>query len=357
MGPLDASPQEAAAIERLAVALGWPLLAEPLSQLRGATAPSPVLLDAGDALLRCTQFSDQHAPECVLRFGQTPTSKSLNRWLAEHPEIDQIVVSPSYWNEPSGVARQVLDAEPLRLACELLEQVTPRKAASSFAQGWLGASQRARSLIEAELDGRGDLSEAEIARSLIRLAPGGSRIYLGNSLPVRSAELYGAADRRGLQFFANRGANGIDGTLSSALGTAAVGDGRPCLAMIGDLALLHDWSGVALAREREINATLAVIDNGGGRIFESLPVARSAEREVFERHFLTPQGVDLPDALQAFRAKCTSVETRGEFEAALAEGLHASGVSFVCAKVDGSAHAEAQAKLLERIRNELEADA
>jgi len=348
-GPLGVGAHEATAIGRLAEALDWPLLAEPLSQLRsGATAPT--LLDASDALLRCDAFCERHAPDLVLRFGAVPTSKALNQWLASHPEIEQLVVSPWVWNEPSGVAQPVLRAEPLRLARALHERVIPATR-SDFVEPWRDADRRARSLIDAELDSRSTLSEAEVARSTLRHAPPGSSVYLGNSLPVRSADLYVGRDGSGLRYFANRGASGIDGTLATALGTAAASASR-CTALIGDLALLHDWSTIVLARQAQFDATIAVIDNGGGRIFESLPIATQAERPLFERHFLTPQAVDIPAALRAFDLECALAETREGLNAELARSVSRNGVQFVCARVEGAAHAEEQVKLIDRLRVE-----
>lgn len=356
-GPLTATASAAAAIERLANALGWPLLAEPLSRLRSSSKPSSVLLDASDALLRCRRFSDRNAPQLVLRFGAAPTSNALNQWLAAHPEIEQLVVSPWGWNDPSGVAREVLAAEPLRLARDLLERIAPSHKRNAFTDTWCQADRKLRALIDEELDSRSVLSEAEVARTALRLAAPRGRVYLGNSLPVRLADLYSGSDQRELQYFANRGANGIDGTLASALGTAAASETRSCVALIGDLSLLHDWSSVALAREPEINASIVVIDNGGGRIFESLPVAKHSERRVFERHFLTPQAVDLPSALRGFGLDCALVETRQTLETALATSIATPGVQFICARVPGSAHAEEQAKLIESIRSLLEVEA
>lgn len=354
-GPLDATASAASAIEKLAASLGWPLLAEPLSQLRSSRVASAVLLDASDALLRCERFSNRNAPQMVLRFGAAPTSKALNQWLAAHPEIEQLVVSPWGWNDPSGVAQRLLASEPLRLARDLLERLAPDRKPSVFTETWCRADRKVRALIERELDSRSVLSEAEVARTTLRLAAPHTKIYLGNSLPVRSADLYAGADSRQLRYFANRGANGIDGTLASALGTAAA-DSHPCLALIGDLALLHDWSSVALARESSIQASVVVIDNGGGRIFESLPVARATERSVFDRHFLTPQAVDIPSALRGFGLECELVETRQDLEAALAASVSAPGVQFSCARLPGDAHREEQAKLIEAIQAVLEGE-
>jgi 2-succinyl-5-enolpyruvyl-6-hydroxy-3-cyclohexene-1-carboxylate synthase len=341
-GPCDA-PDLAPALAELAGRLGWPLVAEPLSQLRCGKHARDALLDAHDTVLRCAEFADAHVPEIALRFGAPPTSKACRMFLERHPQVDQWIVDPYGWSDPSALASAILRSDPGTLARDLLERIQPRPR-SAFARAWQAAGARARSALDARLDASAELVEPEVVRALAEAVPDGVTVFLASSLPVREADLFWPASARRLRFVANRGANGIDGTFSCALGTAA--SGAPTLLLSGDLALLHDASGWVGALRSGVDLCAVVLDNGGGGIFELLPAASSLPREVFERHLAAPHGLDLVAALRGFGVRAQRVTRAKTLVEEVRAALARPGIDVLVVPGDRQANARLHAELM-----------
>jgi len=348
-GPLDATPELAAALGNLARACDWPLLADALSQLRSGPHDRSRLVDAYDAVLRTSAFCESELPRLVLRFGALPTSKRAREILEAHPEIEQWVVEPWDWREPTGLGCEIVRADPLlfaRALCAAVDANSLRgRANDTYTKRWTVAGQRARSALAHELAQRDALGEPDAVDVLCECAPDGLALFAASSMPVRDVDAFWSAGPRRLRVLANRGANGIDGTLASALGSA-LGCGAPSVALVGDLALLHDLSSALAARSTGVSTTVVVLDNAGGGIFEFLPIATSAPRDVFERHFATPQGVDIAALLTALGLECHTVATRSELRAALLDSLARPGLRFLRVVSDRGANRELHAKLL-----------
>jgi 2-succinyl-5-enolpyruvyl-6-hydroxy-3-cyclohexene-1-carboxylate synthase len=344
-GPAD-DPQLAPALVELAERLGWPILAEPLSQLRCGAHARDALVDAHDALLRCSRFADAHLPDLVLRFGAPPTSKAYRLLLERHPAIEQAIVDPHGWSDPSALAALVLRADPSALALDLCERIS-RRPRSAFARAWIDAGRRARALLDARLDQVEALCEPAALRALAECAPDGATVFLASSLPVREADLFWPASGRRVRFVANRGANGIDGTLSCALGTAAAG--APTLLVSGDLALLHDASGWVTAARSGLDLCAVVLDNDGGGIFELLPAARTVPRELFERHLAAPHGLDLVAALRGFGLRALRVTRAKQLVEELCAALARPGIDVLVVPSDRRANAALHAELMDAV--------
>jgi 2-succinyl-5-enolpyruvyl-6-hydroxy-3-cyclohexene-1-carboxylate synthase len=283
VGRLERRPGEedrGAAAAALAQRLGMPLLADPLSGARrGSTAIAHY-----DALLREETFAADVLPDWVLRVGDLPTSKPLRRWLAALPdEVEQVALEPEgVWHDPDGVLARIAPAG------ELIE---PGTTEAGWLERWHDADEAARFALDTEL--RRGLSEPLVANHLATTLPADAVLVVASSMPVRDVEAFAPARADPPRVLANRGANGIDGTVSTALGVAAVHDG-PVVLLIGDVALVHDMGGLAtLARSRH-PLTIVLVDNGGGGIFDALPVA--AATDAFEEHVATPTGVDFAAA-------------------------------------------------------------
>jgi len=223
---------------------------------------------------------------------------------------------------------------------------------SAFSSHWVDGGARAREILDHELDERFELSEPEVIRSIADATPAGCAVFLGNSMPVRDADAFWPAKAQGLRFFGNRGANGIDGTLSTLVGLSR-GHAAPTLGVIGDLSLLHDWTGLLSARSSAENLTVVVIDNAGGGIFEFLPVAKSVERSTFETHFGTDQGVDLAAALEGFGVRCQTPTSPTSLRASLKDALTRDGTDFVVVRTDRTENASLHQALFGRVAAEL----
>ncbi len=316
-----ASAEGRGAILDLARATGFPLLAEGPSQLRfGGDRAGVVAISAFDALLRVPALRARLAPELVIELGAPPTSAGYAQLLAEHPSLPRFVIAPHGWNDPSGSAATLLVASPAEAAARLAAQVrtskrTSRPALSAWAESLAVADRRAMDLASRALAGEA-LCEGRIARALVASCPEGAILAIGNSTPVRDIDAYCPASEREIRVLHQRGASGIDGLLSGAAGAGSVAS-APVALLLGDLSLLHDLTGLGLLRHLTAPFVAVVVQNGGGRIFDHLPIAESWESEPFERYFATPEPVRFDHAAAAFGVTYARAETRTELQAAL----------------------------------------
>ncbi|HLM10664.1 MAG TPA: 2-succinyl-5-enolpyruvyl-6-hydroxy-3-cyclohexene-1-carboxylic-acid synthase [Thermoleophilaceae bacterium] len=290
------APPVAAAAARLACSLGWPILAEPTSGLRCGDHDRSQVVAHYDVLLRVPEFAERRRPELVLRVGDMPTSKPLRAWLAD---VEQVVIDPhAIWNEPTRRARIVLATEPATLLDELAGRAAERPEA-----GWLEGWREADALVaEALADSPADF-EPKLLASVLDELPDEALVWVSSSMPIRDVEAFFPESHKRISLLANRGANGIDGVVSSALG-AALATGLPTWLLTGELALLHDVGGLLAARRAGARLNVRCIDNGGGGIFDFLPVAEHADAALYEGHVATPAGVDLAelfDEVQVWR--------------------------------------------------------
>ena len=311
----------------LARALGWPLLADPISNLReGEHAISTY-----DALLRAERFAAGHRPELVLRIGAPLTSKVATAWLDS--AIEQIVVDPDgRWLDPHRAAheRVAVDTEPL--VSDLVDRLAVASRESAWLAGWRTAERSARAAIDALLDADDTPFDARVARDVYAAVPDGGALLVASSMPVRDVEWF-AAPRTGVRVHANRGANGIDGLVSTTLGIAT-GSGVPTVGLLGDLALLHDTNGLLAASgldDRAVTATFVVLDNGGGGIFHFLPAAAVAE---FDELFATPQAADPVALALAYGLDARRIARASDVGPAVRAALDAGGVRVLVVPTD-----------------------
>ncbi len=306
----------------LAATLGAPVLAEPSSQLRtGPHDRSAVICRYDRIIERLVRGDDpagasELAPDLVIRFGETPTSKNLRIWLAALRDVSQVVVDPDYgWYEPSRVADLIVRAEPTAVAVGLASDLNLRDTGerrSRFLELWLGAERdTAGAVVEDEaLTPR--RAHEEIARALLD----GDLLYSASSMAVRDQESFLPSGPRDVLFLANRGANGIDGTLASGAGAAAAA-GRPTTIVIGDLAFQHDVGSLALVAASTVPIAVVVINDGGGRIFSRLPQKTSMPAEEFETLMRTPSRLDLAAAATTFGLSHARIGDPEQLESAL----------------------------------------
>lgn len=272
-------------VARLARELGWPLLADHRSGLRTIRS-----IRHADSLLRDAGFADRFRPEVVLRFGEPHTSKVLGQWAASVPT--QIVVTrDGAWSDPDRQATRLVRADPAALANELRE----RSLASRSRRGgqWQAADDLAAAAIDRALSTAaesGAWTEPAVVRSALAAGESLGALVVASSMPVRDLEWFGQA-RDDVRVYANRGANGIDGTIATAIGIAALGE--PTIVVLGDVAFLHDATSLTALAERDLDLTIVVVDNRGGGIFSFLPQRSLVDRERFVELFGTPHSTDL----------------------------------------------------------------
>jgi 2-succinyl-5-enolpyruvyl-6-hydroxy-3-cyclohexene-1-carboxylate synthase len=327
-------------VAHLARAAGFPIFAEPTSQLRRGPHDRSYVVTTYDLLLRDEGFRNTASPDLVIRFGEMPTSKPLRSWLAESA-ADQIVVDPlGGWNEPTRRAAALLRADPTELAAGWAARLGEERPAPAM---WLKAERAARGAIEAELAELDMPSEPALQLALAATYRDGELVYTASSMPIRDQETFLPASETDTRFLSNRGANGIDGLISSGIG-AAHATGRPTTILTGDLGLLHDLGGLAALRETSTPVRIVVIDNDGGGIFHFLAQREALPAGEFEALLATPRGVDVAKAAALFDLPHRRLGSLDELPGAIADGTGLIEVG-----VDRQANADLHRRLADRV--------
>jgi len=303
------------AVHDLSVGLGWPLLADPGSGLR---RPGPTVVGAGDGLLRSERFAHSHIPDAVLCLGERWASKVVNAFLSSAAEAGThvTVVDPwGRWPDPDRRAAAFVRCDPSLFCMEArrsLEGMTPTGPETAGRSGWMidwrDAEARAQKAIGHTLgmragprigEGHGRLSEPSLARRLVAHLRAESTLVVSSSMPIRDVEAFAAPRELPPRVLSNRGANGIDGVVSTALGVA-IGSSGPTVALVGDLAFLHDVSALVHAPGFTAPLTVVVADNSGGGIFSFLDAALALDPDAFDTLFGTPQAPDVAAVAASF---------------------------------------------------------
>jgi 2-succinyl-5-enolpyruvyl-6-hydroxy-3-cyclohexene-1-carboxylate synthase len=337
------SEDVAEAVARLASASGWPVLAEPTSGVRCGDHDRSHAVAHYDVLLRSQAFAGRHAPDLVVRVGDTPTSKPLRAWLAA---TRQVVIDPhAAWHEPTRAAELVLNASAAP-ACHALAAALEMRGPERDPAG-LAAWREADALVEAALAEAVDPFEPRVWAALEPALPEDGLVWISSSMPIRDVEAFFPQSAKPLRFLANRGANGIDGVVSSAAG-AALASGRPTWLLTGELALLHDLGGLLAARRAGAELTVVCANNGGGAIFDFLPVAEHAEAAAYEEHIATPAGIELERVAALARMPYARASTPEEVRDA------AAGPGLVEIRTDRADNVAQHRELVERVASALD---
>lgn len=332
-GP-DSAPDAATA--RALIDLGrrlrWPVIADGASGVRFAGGGEGPTIAAADALLR-GPFAEV-GPDCVIRFGRTATSKPLAQWLARHAVDRLIAADPAgERHDPDHLAAHVIEADPRLLAAAIAGAASD----DGWLRRWTAADGLARQALRAA-SAEGWWSGAIVQRLLAALPPDAA-LHAASSMPIRDLDGFGdpaLVGRGGPTVYSSRGANGIDGTVATAMGEARAA-ARPMALLIGDLATLHDAGGLLLAGQLAAEdwrapVAIVVVDNDGGGIFEYLPIAQHPAH--FERLFLTPQPAELAPLCAAAGVGYRAVGDGRALSEALDAALGRPGVTLIHARID-----------------------
>ncbi len=339
-GPLD-DAMFPDAVARLAATMGAPILADGLANLRVGPHDRSHVITRTATVLRSASFSAAHQPDLILRFGGTPTSRTTLEWLARS-DAEHVVVDDGGWNEPTLHASTFMHADPAELARIIadtndLEPVTDL----GWLATWLDADARADRAIRTELAATaaaGEPFEGAVFAELEGALPPFTILWAGSSMPVRDLDTFLPSGDTPIRCLANRGANGIDGVLSSALGAAATEPPLPVLLVLGDISFLHDINALAAARLPDARLTILLVDNDGGGIFSFLPQATADRADVglpehFEQLLGTPHGTDLAAAARALGADVAEVRV-GAIGAAVADSFERPGIKVLHLRTD-----------------------
>jgi 2-succinyl-5-enolpyruvyl-6-hydroxy-3-cyclohexene-1-carboxylate synthase len=342
VGVYDAPPEFLDAVRRLARATGYPLLIEATGAHRRDE------IGHYDSFLRSPNFCKTHAPEIVIRFGAMPTSKSYMLWLERHIGCQQLIVGSTN-SDPTHGLTIALNTYPVSF-CEQLANYLENYAQPAFQdKQWRLDFELAESIAEHEitnfLSTINELFDGKVYAELSQILPADSYIYIASSTPIRDLDTFFHSDRP-VTVLANRGANGIDGTISSALG-AAWGCDRPMILICGDLAFYHDLNGLLATKKYNISLTVILLNNDGGGIFNLLPISKF--ENTFEEFFGTAHGLDFAPIINAYGCEHILVRDWTHFRDAFLYSIETKGTQVLEIRSDRKRNQEIHFAIWNRV--------
>ncbi|WP_399631123.1 2-succinyl-5-enolpyruvyl-6-hydroxy-3-cyclohexene-1-carboxylic-acid synthase [Sporosarcina sp. SG10008] len=295
-----------AAFWNFAKALEWPVLCDPLSNLRTEVPEQCIALciDHYDALLKSDAFKEKVVPDTVIRFGAQPVAKPLSLYLKKVRPATVIAVdeSPEFRDSLGVVTHHI------QTSSETVMKIIVDKPKTSYTELWTMANEAASAITNKYEGVAGD--EGIFAKTLFEHLPTESDLVSGSSMPIRDVDTFFRKTDKDIKIFANRGTNGIDGVVSTAFGIQAARK-RPTWLLIGDLSFLHDINGLIVTRFHEADLTIVIINNDGGGIFSYLPQADAGNH--FEELFGTPTGLTFGHIAAMYDAQYAAIHTPEEF--------------------------------------------
>ncbi len=317
-------PEVGRAVLQLGAASGTPVLADPLSGARFAPGATAQAIGAYDLFLAHAPAWEALKPDLVLRFGSAPTSTTTARFLDACENAVQVVVDAGgRWKDCLARAHDYVRADAASICRAAAERVKPAPNPEWMTR-WRDTERLALDVVESALGG--ELFEGAAAASIAETLPDGSTWFVGNSMPIRDVDAFAVPRETELHMVGHRGASGIDGNVSSALGASVVSRG-PTLALLGDLTFLHDQNGLMAAHRERPPIVFVIIQNDGGGIFHLLPI-RDYD-PLFTEHIVMPHGLDLARVAQVYELPHRRVGSTDELRAAVQDGFANGGPSVV----------------------------
>jgi 2-succinyl-5-enolpyruvyl-6-hydroxy-3-cyclohexene-1-carboxylate synthase len=343
-GPATGTQPAPEPLRELVAATGFPVLADPLSGHRfgGHVTDLPVCGGYDSYLAAAENWDD---PEVVLRFGASPTSKRLRQYLRD-AQARQFLVDPAGgWREAEFTASDRLTVDPSWLAAELgarLGNDGPTALAERFAK----AESRYWSALEEAFED--PYFEGALLSDVAALLPDPATLFVSNSMPVRDLDRFGRPRAADLSVLGNRGASGIDGIVSTALGAGSATD-DPLVCVLGDLAYYHDMNGLLAIVRCDVDATIVLVDNDGGGIFHKLPIEDFDPP--FTDLFRTPHGLDFAPTADLYDLEFVPVEDRDGFQDAFEASVGREGTDVLAVEFDAEASHRRREAVDERVRD------
>lgn len=326
-GPLD-NIHANLEIINLAEKLQFPILADPLSQLRTGSHHKDVVIESYDAFLRSNDFTNTYKPEVIIRFGAMPVSKPLLLYIKNNPTCQQIIVDEGLeWRDPTLSADYIVHTDPLQFCKQFSRFIQPDRTEKK--ESWLLAWKKVNALSKSIITSKGvreTINEGQVVLEAIEMLPDHTLLFVGNSMPIRDLDTFLFASEKQIVTMANRGANGIDGVVSTALG-ASIHFEKSVL-IIGDLSFFHDLNGLLAAKLYGLNMTIIVINNDGGGIFSFLPQA-DYNFAHFEQLFGTPTGLDFQYGVHMYGGQFERATHWYAFRSAFNASLEQSGLHVI----------------------------
>lgn len=344
-GPMDQPSFSNAAI-RLAEKLAFPILADPLSQLR---LDNSVIIDSYDAILKTDRVLAEFQPDFILRFGAMPVSKPLSLFMKKYRGIPHFIVDgQAGWRDPYHLGTKVIQMDETAF-CQQLTNYVKKNENNEWLSQWQQVDQLAKTAIKAHMSQEAELEEGKVFYELFPRLPKDSTIFVGNSMPIRDVDTFFHKNNQGITVMANRGANGIDGVVSTALGASVYQ--QPLFLLIGDLSFFHDMNGLLAAKLYKLNMTIILVNNDGGGIFSYLPQAESKQH--FEVLFGTPTGLDFQHAVEMYHGQYEKVTDWEHFSEAIKSAANYKGLNVIEIPTDRAKNLTSHRKMWEQVSREI----
>lgn len=322
-GPMD-EEGFAEAIVNLAKKLDFPILADPLSQLRSGDHNTPLLIDCYDNFLRNEEVKNNLQPDIILRFGAMPVSKALSIFLKENHHAKHIVVDGgSGWRDPSALATEMIFCGERNFS-EAITAILPTGLENKKLHQWTTINDIAKEQMLSVRD-VAEMDEGKLFAQLADILPKNSTLFVGNSMPIRDLDSFFFSNQKSIKVMANRGANGIDGIVSTAMGAALYS--KNLYLVLGDLTFYHDLNGLLASKLLNINITIIIVNNNGGGIFSFLPQANHPKH--FELLFGTPLDLDFKHVVEMYNGSYTKVENWDDFYVAVSRSKNEQGLKVI----------------------------
>jgi 2-succinyl-5-enolpyruvyl-6-hydroxy-3-cyclohexene-1-carboxylate synthase len=336
-----------AQVTRLATVSGYPIIADPLSGVRfGAAVESGLVLGGYESYLQGGKAAWER-PDVVIRFGAVPTSKWLNSYLSNNAPTHFIHIRDNgVWADDSHLVNYFLQADSAGVCERLVQTLAPRRLSA-----WAAMIQATEATCQRVIQSycQDHFFEGAVVAAVVSALPAGARLVIGNSLPVRHLDQFGAPSNQSISVFGNRGASGIDGVTSTALGIAAASD-APLVLITGDVAFYHDMNGLLAIRQHNLrNVTIVLLNNNGGSIFRRLPIAKF--EPPFTSLFLTPHNLDFAPVAQLYGLGYVQATERIGFQTAFAQSVNSNQPTLIEVQTDGTADYQHQQKVVQQVMN------
>lgn len=346
-GP-QVDPTFATVLAELASVWNLPLLVDPLSQVRQGTHEKDAIIDGYDAILRTKKVRESLIPDFIIRFGAMPVSKAYLFYVQEHANVPQFVVENNGgYREPSNTLPHFIYADQKQVAQLLIDAENKPKSEAEWLHKWKELNAIAQKHVQIRI--KDEITEGSVVRYIHQFIPRETTFFIGNSMAIRDVDTFFTVSDKELSMLANRGANGIDGVISSAIGAATTGT-RVTL-LIGDLSFYHDMNGLLATRLYALDITIVLVNNNGGGIFSFLPQANDPKH--FEALFGTPSHLDFKYATEMYHGVYERPETNDSFAKALKESYQRSGLTVIEARTERRENAKWHRKIWAHIEEEM----
>ncbi|WP_369902070.1 2-succinyl-5-enolpyruvyl-6-hydroxy-3-cyclohexene-1-carboxylic-acid synthase [Bacillus manliponensis] len=320
----DSDEQLAEAVTTFAEAVGYPILADPLSGIRSGKHNKNTVIDCYDTFLRNDVVKEAWKPDVIIRFGGMPVSKALTQYIKKQENALHIVVDESgKWRDSISMANEVVYAHDVTF-CEQLTEAVAKRDDKKWLYMWQCINEKTKETLR-EVEQYDTAFEGKVVTDIVNILPEKATLFVSNSMPIRDTDTFFFTTDKEIEVMANRGVNGIDGIVSTALGASAVRE--PLVLVVGDLSFYHDLNGLLAAKLQKLKVTIVVVNNDGGGIFSFLP--QYNEKEHFESLFGTPLGLNYEHVVTMYGGVFTRVSGWDEFRSAVKTGVNSEGLHVV----------------------------